>query len=674
MGMLRFALLLSTLVGGAAAGAESSHVLRLESDIDWSGMTCGRTGARPRGGFAVGGDRFLVGGVRRGDGVGTYAPSVFDLDVGGNALRFSSQACADDIATGSVVFNVYGDGKLLATSGELRAGMKPHAFDGDLSGVRTVRLEVAEGADGNSGDVADWLSPKFTFKAGTYPMNNVRMASPQLGILTPPPSKAPRINTPTRYGVRPGHELIYRIPVVGEDVRVRVGNLPDGVTFDARTRVLRGRIAAAGDCSLEIVAENAHGTAKKVLTVRVGEKIALTPPMGFNSWNCYQMHVTQEKMKRAADALVSSGLADHGYQYVVIDDFWMRDGEKDWPDYHAGLKGVHGPMRDANGRMNPNDNFPDMKGLADYVHGKGLKIGLYSSPGPQTCGGCAGSWQHEKIDAETFARWGYDFLKYDWCTYGSVATGSGLERAQRPYRLMGAFLRQQDRDILFSLCQYGGDNVSAWGNDVGGQMWRTTGDVFDAWQSVAGAIARQKPLWRYVKPGAWNDPDMLVVGPMCWNGFKGCRLAPNEQYTHVSMWAMCAAPLMIGCDMEKLDPLTLSLLTNDEIIAIDQDELGAAAACVDSGNEWEVWARPLADGSFAVALFNKALRPRRLALDMEKLGLECKWRVRDVWRQEDEGVFLGRYDAEVYGHATHVVKLSPLPCGHLRKGLSDIRR
>ena len=668
------------LVAGLVGASEPTHVLGLEGDINWSAMTCGKAGCRPRPGFSVGGNRFLLGGKERGDGIGTYAPSVFDLDVGGHALRFTAQGAADDIATGEVVFNVYCDGRLAATSGPLVAGRKPHPFDVDLRGVRTVRLEVAEGRDGNAGDVADWIGPQFTFKTGTYPMNDVRMASPQLGILTPPPGKAPRINGATVLGVRPGHPILFKVPVTGEqplkvDVE-KVGKVEElrELGFDPATRILSGKIDEPGEYKLVFKASNAKGAAERGFTIKVGDTLALTPPMGFNSWNCHQVNVTDEKMRRTADALVAMGLVDHGYQYVVIDDFWMRDGETGWPEWHAGMDRLHGPMRDAQGRILPNRDFPDMKGLADSLHARGLKAGLYSSPGPLTCGSCAGSWRHEKIDAETFAAWGFDFLKYDWCSYGEVCKGEKApECGIRPYRLMGAFLKAQDRDILFSLCQYGMWDVWTWAKDVDGQMWRMTGDVFDAWRSVEGAIARLKKLWHHAGPGRWNDPDMLVVGPMCWNKFRGSRLAPNEQYTHLSMWAMCAAPLMIGCDLGKADALTLSLLSNDEVLAIDQDELGAAAACVEEGDDWEVWARPLADGSIAAALFNKALRPQRIALDPAKLGLEGPWAVRDVWRQRDDGIVTGKYEVEVFGHATHLIRLTPRSGGRLREGLKDIR-
>ena len=242
-----------------------------------------------------------------------------------------------------------------------------------------------------------------------------------------------------------------------------------------------------------------------------------------------------------------------------------------------------------------------------------------------------------------------------------------------PYWVMGRALLNQNRDIVFSLCEYGCETPGLWGNLVYGQSWRTTGDVFDIWATISGSIECQKPLFAYSRPGAFNDPDMLCVGAARFNDFKGSRLAPNEQYTHISMWALVASPLMLGCDLTKLDEFTLSLLTNDEVIAIDQDPLGAGAGCIAAGEDWEIWARPLADGSIAAGLYNMLAREQTIVFDMEALGLECKWTVRDVWRQQDEGVFLGKYQKSVPGHATHLVKFTPRRCGRLRKGMVDIR-
>ena len=451
-------------------------------------------------------------------------------------------------------------------------------------------------------------------------------------------------------------------------MQIAVEGLPAGAFFDPATACVRGAVAARGDYPLAVTATNAKGTARRTVSLVVGDTIALTPPMGWNSWNVFGGGVDEAKVRAAADAMVSSGLADHGWNYINIDDFWQnRPGEeKD--------KTLMGPERKPDGSINPNARFPDMKALADYVHAKGLRIGLYSSPGPTTCGGCTGSWKHEFQDAKTYADWGYDYLKYDWCSYGRVAVGNGAIRARLPYLHMGAALRAQPRDILFSLCQYGMDNVSSWGATVDGSCWRTTGDVFDNWSSIYGSIQKQAPLWHWSRPGAWNDPDMLCVGKMHWNGFKGSRLTPNEQVTHISLWCLVGAPLMIGCDMTRLDAFTFSLLANDEVIAIDQDPRGAGATKIAAKAPFEeIWARPLEDGSIAVGLLNAGFITTEMTFDLAAAGLEGAWKVRDVWRQRDEGEFAGEYRRKVFGHATHLIRLWPAKGARLRAGLRDIR-
>ena len=448
-------------------------------------------------------------------------------------------------------------------------------------------------------------------------------------------------------------------------------NLPEGLKFDPATQVLSGSVAVRGDYEIVFTAKNAKGAAERALTLKVGDAICLTPALGWNSWNAFGNYVTASNVIAAAEALVSSGLADHGWSYINIDDCWQNYcAESDRPCEQDDFVG---PARLADGTIATNRRFPDMKAMTDRIHALGLRAGIYSSPGPWTCARHTGSFGHEAQDAKTFADWGFDFLKYDMCSYWKKEFGKGVWRIMHPYWLMGRALAHQKRDIVFSLCEYGLETPGMWGNLVHGHSWRTTGDVFDVWESIAGSIECQKRLFPYSRPGAFNDPDMLCVGPVRFNDFRGSRLAPNEQYTHISLWALVASPLMIGCDMTKLDEFTLSLLSNDEVLAIDQDPLGLGAGCVDEGDDWEIWARPLADGSIAAGLYNKSLREQTIVMDMSALGMECKWRARDVWRQADLGVFLGKYERSVPAHATHLVKFTPLKCGRLRDGMDDIR-
>jgi len=292
------------------------------------------------------------------------------------------------------------------------------------------------------------------------------------------------------------------------------------------------------------------------MIVKSGDLIALTPPLGWNSWNAWGLSVDDEKVRAAADAFVDNGLADHGWTFINIDDGWEA------------------PERLPDGSITGNEKFPDFKNLSDYVHSKGLKLGIYSGPGPMTCGGYLASYQHEYQDAATWAKWGIDYIKYDWCSYRNIAKDNSLEELQKPYILMRKALDAVNRDIVYSLCQYGMGDVWKWGADVGGNLWRTTGDIRDTWASMSGIGFRQDKMSPFASPGHWNNPDMLVVGWVGWGpNLHPTRLTPDEQYTHISLWALLSAPLLIGCDLTRLDDFTLNLLTNDEVLGQDATEL-----------------------------------------------------------------------------------------------------
>ena len=585
---------------------------------------------------------------------GFQTPVAFavEIPIGGEAVSFeASLGPVRGSSAGAVVAKVFGDGRELWTSPAIGFNATNDIpVKVDVSGVKALTLAVDPVGETNGVAGLVWGEARLVCREGRVLPNDVRRTSRQLGILTPPERPAPRINGARVFGVRPGRPIQFRVPVTGERAKVTVEGEGEGWTFEPETRILGGAIEKPGEYRLTITATNEFGRDEKPLLLKVGDRIALTPVMGWSSWNCFAETVSAEKVKSAAEALVATGLADHGWTFVNIDDFWQGE-----------------PGRDAEGRLRPNERFPDMKALVDAIHALGLKAGIYSSPGPKTCGGLVGSWRHEAQDAATFAAWGFDYLKHDWCSYDQVATGEGRERAMRPYRVMGELLARQRRDIVFALCQYGMEDVSAWGREAGAQSWRTTGDVFDTWASVSAVFERMRPISRRSGPGAWNDADMLCVGCVRWNEFGPSRLAPNEQYTHMSFWALWASPLVLGCDLTKLDDFTRSLLTNDEVIEIDQDSLGRGAVCVQTGDDWEVWVRPLADGSVAAGLYNKSLREQVVPFDLARAGILCKWRVRDVWRQEDVGVFMGRYEASVPGHATQLIRLTPLPCGRIGK-------
>jgi alpha-galactosidase len=663
-------LILAAFVSLTSAASFGEHRLGVEL-MDVSRATAGEKA--PIVNRSAFGGPMKVGEYEFWVGFGMCAPTKVSIPIGKGCIRFESEVAVDDRRPdGRVAFKVWADGKLVADSGVLARADGKKKLVADLTGSAECVLEVTDGAGGATGGLGDWINCEFFYEDGRFPPNDVRNHSRQLGILTPKERPEPRINGATVYGVRPGRPVLWRLPVTGErPMKIAAAKVPEGLSFDPASQVLSGVLPSAGDYRISFTASNAKGTCSRDLLVRVGDTISLTPAMGWNSWNCFTQQVSAEKVKSAADAMIASGLADHGWSYITVDDFWQTYHGKE--AQYLNDRSLAGPAREADGTIVVNARFGSMKALADYIHAKGLKAGLYSSPGPYTCGSCTGSYGHELQDAATYAAWGFDFLKYDWCSYGDKAFGKDHWRWAYPYWIMGNALKAQDRDIVFSLCEYGVENVSAWGNLVHGQSWRTTGDVFDTWRSISEAIELQRRLFMYSKPGAWNDPDMLCVGKMSWNGFAGSRLAPNEQYTHISIWALVGSPLMIGCDMTRLDDFTYSLLSNDEVIAIDQDPLGAGAGVVAEGPDWEIWARPLANGSIAAGLYNKSDKEQQIVFDMESLGLECKWTVRDVWVQEDVGVFLGRYSASVPGHATHLVTFTPRACGKLRAGLLDIR-
>ena len=355
--------------------------------------------------------------------------------------------------------------------------------------------------------------------------------------------------------------------------------------------------------------------------------LAQTPPMGWNSWNHFGCKVTAADVRAAADAIASNGMKAAGYAYVNIDDCWQG-------------------QRDADGTIRPNEKFPDMKALADYVHSKGLKIGIYTSPGPQTCARYEGSYGHEEQDAQQYADWGFDYLKYDWCSARRVYKPSEM---QEVYRKMHDALQRAGRPIVFSLCQYGYDRVWRWGASVGGQLWRTTEDITDNYDRMSVIGFDQNGLEKFAGPGHWNDPDMLEVG----NG----KMNQDEYLTHMSLWCILAAPLLAGNDLSKMTPETLAILTNPEVIAVDQDPKGIQGRRVAQEGPLEVWAKPLADGGMAVGLFNRGESENPVTVNFEGIGIKGPAGVRDLWAHKDLGVFQEQFTAQVPRHGVALVKV-----------------
>jgi len=636
---------------GLTARAQSRVGL---DELDLAAMSCGWE--RPQARQAVGGNPLKIARKKFERGVGTHAPSWFAIDTGGEALRFEAQVGLDDEelvrGKGSAVFRIYADGRVAADSGVMHARQPARTLTADLAGARVVVLEVSDAGDGSAHDHADWCDAYFTVRDGAVLKPLPRPPTEQMGILTPPPPREPRINGARVFGVRPGSPVLFTIPVTGErPVTLEVEGLPSGLSLDRGRGLLTGTVAKAGSYRMTFRAANAYGTAARDWRLEVGERIALTPPMGWNSWNCFAHTVSDASIRTAAQAMVESGLSRHGWSYVNIDDYWQT-----CPGERTDMS-LMGPARDSAGRILPNARFPDMAALCRDVHQLGLKIGIYSSPGATTCGGCVGSWGHEAQDAQTYADWGFDYLKYDWCSYAQCVRNDSLSELMRPYLVMGRALRAQPRDLLLSLCQYGMGHVAAWGAKAGGQCWRTTHDIVDTWASVTGIVQAQEGFELFAGPGAWNDLDMLVVGTVGWGEPHPTRLTPNEQYSHLSYWCLLASPLLLGCDLTRLDPFTLNLLTNDEVLDVNQDPLGRQAVRVQHDDAQEVWAKPMSDGSTAVGLFNRSCLTRTVTLPFASLGLKGPHRLRDLWRQKDLGVAADTFAAKIPGHGVLLLKV-----------------
>jgi alpha-galactosidase len=588
-------------------------------------------------------------------GVGTHAISKMMIDLHGGGVRFYASCGVDDEGSdqSTLQFFVLGDHRVLWESGLMKKGDTAKPVVVNLDGIRKMALYVSDGGDFNYYDHSDWLEAYIEYREETPVV--IEPPSQEPYILTPPVSEQPKINGASVFGATPGRPFLCKIPATGrKPLAFSVEELPATLHLDAGTGVISGVTPGKGDYKVKIKVKNELGEATKEFRIITGRGLALTPPMGWNSWNCWGLSVDDQKVRAAADAFISSGLADHGWTYINIDDGWEA------------------PERKANGEIITNEKFPAMKATSDYVHSQGLRMGIYSSPGPLTCGGYLGSYEHEKQDVSTWASWGIDYVKYDWCSYGKIAPDESLPELQKPYLLMKDCLAKVNRDIVFSLCQYGMGNVWEWGAMVGGNVWRTTGDITDTWESMAGIGFDQDKCSPYAGPGHWNDPDMLVVGKLGWGPqLRPSHLTPDEQYTHISLWCLLSSPLLIGCDLGQLDPFTLNLLTNDEVLAVNQDQLGKQARRVYQSDGFEVLAKPLADGSIAAGIFYSGqqspvdafswevgIPKRTFTLNWLDLGISGVYKVRDLWRQKDIGQFSDDYTAEVPYHGVVLLRLS----------------
>jgi len=487
--------------------------------------------------------------------------------------------------------------------------------------------------------------------------NNFRT---NLAVISPWNQGVPKINGPYIFGVGVNSTFFLPISATGErPIKYSAEGLPEGLNIDANRGIITGSVKQQLKIDVNIKVTNKYGSDEKTIKIVSGERLALTPPMGWNSWNCWGPKVDTQKIKACADAIVSSGIATHGYNYVNIDVGWQ--GERG-----GAFNAIQG-----------NGKFPNMSSLCDYVHDKGLRIGIYSTPWVRSYSGFTGGSSgksigyvspnnkekghyignitYEKEDAKQWAAWGIDYLKYDWNPWDILTV-----------KQMRDALLASGRDIIYSLSNSAPfQNAASWAELA--NCWRTTGDITDTWESVSNIGFSQDRWTLYGGPGHWNDPDMLVVGKLGWGEVRENRLTHDEQITHITLWSILAAPLLIGCDLTQLDDFTLRLLCNEEVISVNQDPLGKQGHCLREvrrvGNQGQItyhetiYIKELYDGTKAVALFNRGPKPELLEVRWSELRIEGSKQVRDLWANKNLGIFANKFSIGVPPHGAQLVKI-----------------
>jgi alpha-galactosidase len=649
-------------------GADRAGEVVLLSSLKMDEALCAE---RPQINRSFGGQPIMISGQKFETGLGTHARCVLWINLQGGSQRFTTFVGVDDEVVprivrdelrsaflkgydeykkinGRVIFQIYGDGRLLWKSPVMQAGMPAQKADVDLTNVQTMVMITSSAADAVEFDHADWADA-FFIVTGAKPQL-IAPPSEAATILTPKSLPKPQINGAKVFGVRPGSPFLFTIAASGDrPMKFEAKKLPQGLKLDQATGQISGVLKSQGTWNVTLRATNALGATDRILKIVCGNTLALTPPMGWNSWNVFSRSVNESHVRAAADAMINSGLINHGWSYINIDDCWqIKHSSKD--------SMLVGQPRDENGMINTNKKFPDMKALCDYIHSKGLKAGIYSSPGLYTCQGHTGSFQYEEKDAQRYADWGFDYLKYDWCYNQYSSKDVSLYEQRIPWETMAKALTNQKRDFIFSLSET--LEVWPWARETGAHCWRTTGDITDSWPSIDGIGFTQNGREIVAGPGHWNDCDMFVVG-MMGGGKSPSRLTPNEQYTHVSLWCLLASPLLIGCDMTQLDDFTLNLLTNDEVIEVNQDPLGKQARRISKDENIEVWTKKMEDGTLAVGLFNRGEFENPVTIRWSDLGITGKQTVRDLWRQKDVGTSTDSFTGKVARHGAMLIRIRP---------------
>jgi len=617
-------------------------------------------------------DSIRLNGKAYSRGLGAITPCVLAFSLEGKANHFSAEIGPDDLGNKDIPlkFFVVGDQKVLFESMEMRIGEPPVKVDVDLSGIKQLGLLVTDPVGGitNKKTYCDWANAKIEMIGDSLPKHVTN--SDEKYILTPAPKETPKINSPKIFGAAPGHPFLYTIAATGNrTIRFSAEKLPAGLVLNPETGIITGKIHNRGNYFTTLKAANELGDSKIVLKIVIGDTIALTPPIGWNGWNSWEANIDRAKVIASTDAMVKTGLKDHGWSYINIDDSWQ---------------GKRGGKLNA---LQPNEKFPEFKAMVDYIHSLGLKAGLYSTPYISSYGSYVGGssefpnggethdsikinkqpfmhigkYRFETNDANQMAEWGFDFLKYDW-RIDVVST----ER-------MSDALKKSGRDIVFSLSNNAPfEKVNDWKRLS--NMYRTGPDIKDSWGSLYLTTFTLDKWAPYSGPGHWADPDMMIVGKVSIGPvLHDTRLTPDEQYSHVTLFSLLAAPLLIGCPIDLLDPFTLNLLTNDEVIGINQDPLGKPARLMADENGVQIWLKPLEDGSCVVGLFNTAdygkspqsyfhwgdEQSKKFNFDFAKIGLQGKWKLRDVWRQKDLGEFSGSFQTEIRHHGVILLRAYP---------------
>ncbi|SFQ38351.1 NPCBM/NEW2 domain-containing protein [Parafilimonas terrae] len=661
---LRIMLLVVACTLWCAVGSAQNNIARLDA-LDIKSFSEGIPGIVTK--TNAGGGPLKIGGHYFSSGIGTNGVSVLPFLLDGDAISFTAGVGPDDEANplSTYKFYVIGDKKILFESKDMKVGDQPEKIQVNLSGIQRLGLLVMVDAANLSRSYSDWVDAAFVMKPGYMPEH-----IPNTGekyILTPASSALPKINSAKVFGATAGNPFLFAVAATGvRPMYFTASNLPQGLNIDSATGIISGKVNNKGIYPVVLKAKNKWGETTNILKIKIGDTIALTPPIGWNGWNSWAREIDKDKVLASAHAMVSKGLHNHGWTYINIDDAWQ--GRREGSDK----------------ALQPNEKFPGFKDMADSIHALGLKLGVYSTPWITSYAGYAGGssnfedgsypdsvrdnkrqyrytgkYRFENADARQMAAWGVDYLKYDWRI--------DVQSAQR----MQEALRKSGRDIVFSISNSAPfDSAATWKKTA--NVWRTGPDIRDSWTSLYYSAFLLDKWAPYAGPGHWNDADMLIVGNVTTGSkMHPTRLTPDEQYSHVSIFSLLNLPLLIGCPIDQLDAFTLNLLTNDEVIEIDQDPLGKPARLIIEDKGVQVWVKPMEDGSYAVGLFNLAgfgktpqsffrwgdEKPVSYQFDFSKAGLLGKWKLRNVWKQQDMGIFSNQFKTVIPHHGVVLLRM-----------------